>query len=45
MKIQKTLFSGKEIVVERTVPTVKKKIIFKLVKDTNNILKRDANVQ
>jgi len=27
MKIQKTLFSGKEIVVERTVPTVKK-IIF-----------------
>ena len=38
MKIQKTLFSDKEIVVGRIIPTVKKKIIFKSYSQNQDFL-------
>jgi len=38
MKIQKTLFSDKEIVVGRICPTVKKKIVFKSYSQNQDFL-------
>ena len=38
MKIQKTLFSDKSIVIEKTIPIVKKKVAFKLYSQEQDFL-------